>query len=209
MSEKEERWKSMDQVLAESEYSFFAPIDLRNLLDDYVELRDVPAIMAIAHKPLYVLWVWYFACRASPGMRLHSEKERIEYAIRMVWPDAPPGDIRDLTKLFTTRDKELEDAVIAMRNFRPEGRFMMHVACEQTIRIAKAIMNNDPEEIKTITDWGDKKKAIEAHRAALDMMHDAMQKSEHGFGITIKKKTGVRARGTALTRAHNSPQQEA
>jgi hypothetical protein len=206
--EEQEQYKSIDAVLAECEYSLFTATDRNNLLDDYPELREYPEFMELRNKPKDMLWVWHFACRSSPLKELHTERERVTAAVKIVWPNAEEQELFDLIHRFMNREKEIQDAVMVMRNFRPEGRFVRHVACEQMIKMARAVMDEDPRKVKDIVDPSKKKAFLEAMSVALDLIDQAVKMSESGSGKVTKKEAN-RKRGSALARVHSSQQVEA
>lgn len=80
-------------LLATRRYSMFMPGSRDDLLLEYPELQDIPSMNALRGKPKELLFVWYYACKASPAMELTSHGERVEFATNAVYRGKPPLEV--------------------------------------------------------------------------------------------------------------------
>lgn len=185
----------IDALLQENAYSMFMPNDRNDLLTDYPELQKVPSLRAI--KPKEVLFVWYYACKASPGVRkLHTEKERIEFAVRAAW-ETPTKEM--LEKYGNKKwGQAIDQAISDMRRYELQPRIINKLLCERIQRNIQDVIDTD---MSMAVAWGDKKDALAAMDKAMDMLPRCIKLAEGDFGI-VEGSISEEEVGSVMGRMH-------
>jgi len=83
-----------------SEYSIFRPDSKRRIQQDYPEISLRPVFQKLS--PDEMIFVWYYACEASPYFDIDSDRERTEKSLKAAF--SRPGEgiqyLRLLFKIF-------------------------------------------------------------------------------------------------------------
>lgn len=131
-------------AVASGRYSLFHPGNKANLLSDFPELRKIASFMEL-DSPKKLLFVWYYACKASPAREILDESERIRYALRKAWGDRVPKEIEEP---YTRKGwgTEVGSAIADMAAYEPELRIRLKAVCKQHIEILENLITQRPKD---------------------------------------------------------------
>lgn len=190
----ESRVKSLEKVNKElrqemkKKYSIFFPKSKRGLTADYPEFKKVREFIDINSAEL--LFVWYFACEASPFINIINEKERIHEAMMEVYikPDAKFQE-KYLAKNFP---EKVKIAIGKMRSFRIGPRVMAMRMMENTLSNWREITDIDASDDSYFTgkdgvDWAKKKAFIEAGATISKNIGSVLSQVEGSYAVSEKE----------------------
>ena len=177
-----------------SEYSIFKPKSNRGIFSDYPELRKYPEFSGI--KADQMLFVWYYACEASPFYDIENNRERIEKSIEAAF-------MKDGRKLISDDKKEdlldgkfpakLSVAIDAMRKFRIGPRVRAKILTEKIFNNIESILSIDASKKENFlnkdgeVDFSKKKAYMDAASKASEMMPKLINQLENNFSVSEEK----------------------
>lgn len=166
-------------MLATRRYSMFMPGNREDLLVEYPELQDIPSFNALKGKPKELLFVWYYACKASPAMELNSHGERVEFALESVYKGKPPAEV-----IQRYKDKrwspEIARAIPDMQGFELGVRVKQRLMVEFTLNNLLKIINVNVDELLTMEE---KKEYADFAEKAMKVIANITQKAEGNYGV--------------------------
>lgn len=162
-------------------YSTFWPKSKNDLLMDYPELRKVKSFADI-DNPRKMLFVYFYACRISPIVRVFQEdSKRIEAAMKEAWGKRIPKEIKDA---YMQRDfgDEIANAIEDMRAYIPEGRVRMKLLFMRALERVQELMDGDTSKLK---DWDDIGKYFKAMENGTELLKKLLPLAEErALGVT-------------------------
>lgn len=164
----------------ERKYSLFMPTDKGDLMLDYPELRSVPSFKPLQSKPKDMLFVWYYACKASPGIDLHGV-DRITFAVKAAFGERVAKDL--LTRYQNKQwSSEVDAAIADMRRYEPSVRIQNKIHATRLLRNLNFISSID-FELDPPVGWDDKRKAIAAIKEAAELIPVIQKLVEGDLGV--------------------------
>lgn len=166
-----------------SRYALYWPTDRGDLLAQFPELRKIPAIQNLAAKPKELLFVWFYACKSSPAVKLHGEKARLNLALRAVHGDPIPEPYasKHANGIFPP---EVAEAITAMRKFEPGANVRMRLLYERMMENSIKLVDIDVETLK-VKDWTEQKNYLMAVEKSMAIVAMAKTGIEGLQGIVL------------------------
>lgn len=187
-----------------SEYSIFRPDSKRRIQQDYPEISLRPVFQKIS--PDEMIFVWYYACEASPYFDIDSDRERTEKSLKAAFSrpgggySIPKTVVQDfLSGKFPLKIKEANSEMIKYRvGPRVRGLQML----EKGISKIEAILDIDPSDETQFlnkdgsVDFSKKKAYVDTFRSAMDSMPDLINQMEQRFSVVeIKNEESIEGEG--------------
>lgn len=173
--------ETIESMLATRRYSMFFPGSRNDLLLEYPDLRSIPSIKKVGDKPKELLFVWYYACKASPAMALVDDRSRIEFALKAVWGDPVPADVH--SRFINHKWGEtVSMAIDDMRKFELGPRVMSKLIVERTIRNIAKLLDVDADSIAS-NDWDTKKAYMDVAVKGTQALMGLQAKADGDFGV--------------------------
>lgn len=194
--------KSVEDIIAERQWTMFYPMSKAEIFLDYPELAKLPEFMALAGKPKQLRFVWFYACKASRARELHDDSDRIRYALLAAWDLEVPKEIE--TKYMARKwPDNVSKAIEVMRGYEMEPRLVRMISAQKMLRTVTTIVNRKPPaEGAKWSEVGDYLDALKKAQALSDSL--AQFTEPYAFGVSPKKKEQVLEEGTIMERLHNS-----
>lgn len=171
----------IDEALALRRYSMFFPGTRNDLLLEYPELRKVPEIAKLNDRPKWLLFVWYYACKASPVMDLIDDKARIELAVRAAFGDPAPKDI--MAQCVSHKwDADVAEALVVMGRFELGVRTRNRLLVERVQKNIQAMLDKDPKWL-LLQDIDIQKQYVDMASKAMPMLKGLQETAEGGYGV--------------------------
>jgi hypothetical protein len=193
----EEELQGYQKVEKISEYSIFNPKSARVLYEDYPELREYKQFKGLAIHEL--LFVWFYACQASPLYPIMDKRKRCEEAMKKSYltnPSRPKIDGRDkesfLAGKFTTR---IQAAIEVMSKFRIGPRVRAKMVAEKTFNNYAKIVDVDASDDSKFlnkdgeVDYAKKKSFVDLSAKVIELLPTLIEQLEGTFGVGHKKET--------------------
>lgn len=186
----------IDHLLATRQYSMFHPTSKGDLLIDYPELKQVPSFMALIGNPKKMMFVWYYACKASDARLLTDDSDRIQFAIRSAWHDKAPKEVTDgypQHKWGMPMQKAIDD----MRVFEPGPRIRLKLMCAQAIGELQELLDKGAG---SLTDWDERKNFVQTTKMSLELISDLLPRiEERALGIAERTNEQVAEAGAVMS----------
>lgn len=185
-----------DKKIEVSDYSIFAPKSARILYEDYPELKKHGETFKNL-QTVDLLFVWYYACEASPLAEIINPKKRAEESIKVTYDLAKRKKIDSLyrEKLVNLRfDDKMKKAIDLMSLFRVGPRLRAKIIAEKAFGNLEKMLDIDASDDSNFigangeVDWTKKKAYMETVSKAISMMPDLINQLESSFSITEKNK---------------------
>lgn len=175
------QYTALDILLATSHVNMFWPKNREDLLITHPELRKYKELQNVSGNPRQLLFVYFFACKWSPGQVLQSEADRITLALKAAWGRHIPKEIDE-----PYRNKQwgaqMQLAINVMRSFEPDVRTRMRLIFRRSVENVTRLMEENADTVKT---WDEKLKYFKTLEAGMDILHKNQRYIEEGsFGIT-------------------------
>lgn len=171
----------IDDLLATRRYSMFFPGTRNDLLLEYPELRGIPSIRKAGDKPKDLLFVWYYACKASPAMELVDDKARIEFALKAVWGDPVPKDVH--ARFISHKwGEEVSAAIDDMRRFELGPRVRAKLLLERALDNMTALVDKSKYEVASM-DIDDQKNYTAIVGKVLSDIMPRIKEMEGNYGV--------------------------
>lgn len=186
----------MDKKIEVSNYSIFAPKSARILYEDYPELKKHGETFKNL-QTVDLLFVWYYACEASPLSEIINPKKRAEESIKVTYDLAKRKKIDSLyrEKLVNLRfDDKMKKAIDLMSSFRVGPRLRAKIIAEKAFENLEKMLDIDASDDANFigangeVDWTKKKAYMETVSKAITMMPDLINQLESSFSVTEKNK---------------------
>jgi hypothetical protein len=187
-----------------SEYSIFRPDSKRRILQDYPELALKKVFQKLS--PDELIFVWYYACEASPYFDVDSDRERTEKCLKEAF--SRPGGGYIISKAivedyfsgkFPLKIKEANSEMIKYR-IGPRVRALQIL--EKGISKIEAILDVDADDDKQFkskdgtVDFAKKKAYVDTFRSAMDSMSDRIEQMEQRFSVVeVKNEESIEGEG--------------
>lgn len=183
---------NIDELLSRK-YSLFHPRSKMDLMMDYPELRNIPALKL--DNPKKLLFVWAYACRCSRARELTDKRDRIRYAMHFAWGKNPPKDIRE-TYPEERWGQRVQEAIEAMNAFEPAPRMLMKVMAGAQMERVKKMMEERKDEPKT---WDEKLDYVKFVKSGFDLLRDLQPLTEvSALGVVLKEAGMEQEEGYAM-----------
>lgn len=179
-----------------SEYSVFRPKSSRMLYEDYPELAKIKLFKDLNRFDL--LFVWYYACEASPLFKITDNRTRVEECLKLTYFSGGNKKMDSLLKeryLACRFPEKIENAIEIMKNFRIGPRVRAKMMAEKAFENIEKILDIDASDDKHFlnkeneVDYSKKKSYVDTVARAIDMLPKLINQIEESFGISDKKGT--------------------
>lgn len=158
----------------------FMPGSRDDLLLEYPELQDIPSMNALRGKPKELLFVWYYACKASPAMELNSHGERVEFALQAVYKGKAPEEV-----VLRYKDKrwspEIGRAIPDMQAFELGVRVKNRLLLEKMQNDILFIIGS--KDARGISDTEEQKEYLDLCVQAQKFIATSTKQAEGGFSV--------------------------
>jgi hypothetical protein len=195
MMEEEQVRKQKPVVI--SEFSIFKPKSTRALYDDYPELKTHMELKSLTRFEL--LFIWYYACEASPLFKITSNRDRASEAMNLTFFSNKQKRLSDEDKERYLNGKfpeKLKAAIEVMERFRIGPRVRAKMILEKGFENLEHILNIDAsndENFKNAqgeVDQSKKKSYVDTLDKAVSLLPNLINTLESGFGVNQKSKGG-------------------
>lgn len=173
---------TVDELIATGRLSQWHPMSKGDLLVEYPELQDNPALKL--DNPKKLLFAWFYGHRCSRGMELHDDKDRIRYALLAAWGPRPPKEIAELY-VEKRWGQAVQAAIDTMRGMNPGGRMAQKLIASQQIEKVKRILDAN---IDTLGTWEERLEFIKVAKAGTELIAQLLPLTEEkALGVVEKK----------------------
>lgn len=188
--------KNEEKNIELSDYSIFAPKSARILYEDYPELKKHGETFKNL-QTVDLLFVWYYACEASPLSEIINPRKRAEESIKFTYDVSKKKKIDSVfrEKLVNLKfDDKMRKAIDLMSLFRVGPRLRAKVIAEKAFENLEKILDIDASDDSNFigangeVDWTKKKAYMETVSKAITMMPDLINQLESSFSVTEKNK---------------------
>lgn len=170
-----------------NDYSLFAPKSKRSIKDDYPELRDAEEFRGLTKSDM--LFVWYYACEASPLMSIDSDQKRVESAIKYIEridPELITAKFKDYAQLIFT--PKMEVAIHKMRQYKMGTRIRAKKMIDKTMDNYEKILSLDIDGSEFINKDGEKdftkiKQYVDSSKTIIGNIPTLIEQAERGFSV--------------------------
>jgi hypothetical protein len=198
-----------EENLKVSDFSIFMPKSANAIFTDYPDLKSIPEFRNLSNMDM--LFVWYFACEASPFYRVSSDARRTELAMEQSYLKYTKDEF-DKKRIANLKAGQLgeriEEAVIRMRKFRIGPRVRAAMMVEKMLDNLEKIVSIDAsDETKFANkdgelDFAKYKSYVDSAQKASQMLPELISQMEVGFNVVRKKKEGEESEGSFLDDYH-------
>jgi len=177
-----------------SQYSIFYPDSKNSIVKDYPELKNYESFRNISNND--ALFVWYYACEASPLHKITSNKERASQAINKAYvKKGGPAINKDKRNKLLTGDfpDKMRQAIEDMSRFKLGPRLLIQQTIEKALHNTAAIINIElDDELFKGKDGDGKdmtayKEYMQMISTAESVMPSLLSRLEGNFGVSKKK----------------------
>ena len=181
MTDKE---KKIDSI---KNFSMFYPRTKNGLLYDYPELRKIESFEKLNRTEM--LFVWFYACKASPFSYEEDEKVKIEEALKASYGRS----YRGVFSKYVVGDfpEKTRAAIADMRKFEVGPRVKAKMMVEKIMQNYEEIIDVDvrAEFINKDgdVDWTKKKAYVDACATIATKLPMLIGQAEGSFGISVKE----------------------
>ena len=176
-----------DQEEQGKRYSMFYPKTKRGLLSDYPELKKIESFSKLSRAEL--LFVWYYACKASPFYGEENDEVRVKKALKESFGKTAGLDITSRYVAGNFVDK-IRTAITEISRFEPGPRIRAKMMVEKILANYEKLIDVNVNGKVEFTnkdgeiDWSKKKAYIDACNTVSKALPTLITQSEGGFGIT-------------------------
>lgn len=171
-----------------NKYSLFTPRSRRSLILDYPELGKYKELLDLSKIDL--LFVWYYACEASPYSSTQTDQDRAIKASAVTYRrNKQISEDKILAIEDLNFDDKLAMAIEKMESFRMGPRVRMRKMVDNMLSNYEKIINVDISGEEFQNEDGEKdldkiKDYSAISKLVLASMNDILSKSEDHFGTT-------------------------
>lgn len=197
MMEEERQEAVKPKKVVVSEFSIFKPKSTRALYDDYPELKIYPELKSLSRFEL--LFVWYYACEASPLFKITSNRDRADESMKLTF-------FSNKQKRLSEEDKErylngkfpekIKASIEVMSRFRIGPRVRAKMILEKGFDNLEKILDIDASDQTNFinaqgeVDQSKKKSYVDTLDKAVSLLPNLINTLESGFGVNQKTKEG-------------------
>jgi len=168
--------------------SMFYPKSKQGLLNDYPELKKIDVFKKVNKSEL--LFVWFYACKASPFAGEELDRVRIEKSVLEAFGQRTADKLRG-SYIAGNYSEKIRNAINEMRKFEFGPRVRAKMMIEKIMGNYESLVDIDPEtEFKDKDqeeDWTKKKAYIDSCAKISSVLPTLINQAEGGFGITEKE----------------------
>lgn len=177
-----------------NQFSIFAPKSSRVLYEDYPELRVYKQLKGLNTYEL--LFVWYYACEASPLHRITDKRKRCDEAMKITFFAGKQARLDQRLKeqylngKFTER---IANAIDVMSRFKIGPRIRAKMITEKAFENIEKILDidaNNPAHFLNKdgeVDYSKKKSYVDTAAKAVELLPTLIEQLEGSFGVVSKK----------------------
>ena len=172
----------------EKMYSMFYPKNVKTFKTDYPELLKNQKYSGLSNNEM--LFVWYFACEASPFSKEDNDKVRCEMSVN----EAFGRKAEELMSVYLNGNykEEVRGAINEMKSYRIGPRVRSKLMIEKIMANYEKMVDIDPSkefinEDSDGTDWSKKKAYIDACANISKTLPNLISQAEGGFGVSEKE----------------------
>ena len=174
-----------------SDYSIFMPDSSRRILLDYPELAKNKSFKRLS--PEDVMFVWYFACEASPFFDIKSDRKKVQHAIDNAYSRKgggyliPKNSVEDY--LSGKFPEKIKNAIFEMTKFRVGPRVRALQVLEKGFAKLESILDVDPDSDKGFEgkdgtiDFAKKKAYVDTFKTAMEAMPKIIEQMEQRYSV--------------------------
>jgi hypothetical protein len=186
--------KNKKEEVKISEYSVFKPKSTRMLYEDYPELAKIKLFKDLNRFDL--LFVWYYACEASPFFKISDNKTRVEECFKLTYFSGGNKKLDQKAKeryLACRFPEKIENAIEIMKNFRIGPRVRAKMIVEKAFENIEKILDIDASDEKQFlnkdneVDYSKKKAYVDTAAKAIEILPKLITQIEESFGISDRK----------------------
>lgn len=168
-------------------FSIFYPKSRRAIYNDFPELRKHQELTSIPPKDL--VFVWYYACKASPLYDVEDDVERVKQSMdRAYTKEEKKRKYDDLVKL--NFGEKMRKAINVMATFDPGARLQALEMTRQAFNNIKSLISVQEEDLESQfldkdgnVDWSKKKAYIDSVKNAHQALPQMVKDIENAFGV--------------------------
>lgn len=176
-----------------NKYSLFAPRTENGLKNDYPELRDNPAFEKCSKAEL--LFVWYFACEASPFINIQDERTRCKRSLEQAYTKNGVLEMgrEAKSRMLNMEFKEyLPGAIKSMGQYRMGPRVKEKKMVDKVLSNYEAIVDMDINGAEFKDEDGDKdfdkiKKYVDSTKSIIGTLPSLNKMAEGSSGLSERK----------------------
>lgn len=174
-----------------SDYSIFMPDSSRSILLDYPELAENKSFKKLG--PNDMLFVWYFACEASPFFDIQGDRKKVQHAIDKAYSRKgggyliPKASVEEY--LAGKFPEKIKLAIDEMIKFRIGPRVRALKVLEKGFVNLEAILDVDPTNDKSFlgkdgtVDFAKKKAYVDTFKTAIETMPKIVKQMEQRYSV--------------------------
>lgn len=170
---------------SKKEYSMFYPKTKSGLLIDYPKLKDNEALRKLGRFDL--LFVWYYACKASPFQYEEDKKEKTELSLVQAFGEKKAETMR-YAYIPGNFPEKIRLAITEMSKFEIGPRIRAKLMIENIMTNYEILVDVDPKTEFTNkdgdVDWTKKKAYIDACSTISKSMSTLISQAEGSFGVS-------------------------
>lgn len=167
-------------------YSLFNPRSARSLKEDYPELLKIKELKSLSRHEL--LFVWYYACKASPFYNKENDRERVINSIKFSYGTSL--SMAEKNRLIDGNFKEhIKLAIAKMRKYEPGPRIRAKKMIDNMLTNWEKLIDINVNDENQFTDkdgavdWSKKKAYIDASAKVSESLPKIIVLAEGGFGV--------------------------
>ncbi len=168
-------------------YSMFYPKNKRSFKSDYPELLKNHIFKDLSNAEM--LFVWYFACEASPFYKEYDDSVRCKYSL--VESFGKRADVVFTAYNAGKYPEKVRSAINEMRSYKIGPRVRSKMMVEKIMKNYEYLVDIDPsKEFKDENqeeDWSKKKAYIDACANISKTLPNLISQAEGSFGIVEDK----------------------
>lgn len=185
--------KKVDPI---SEYSIFKPRAGRQIKLDYPELNSFPVFQNLRNDEM--LFVWYYACEASPIFRMLKDRDRVDEALKLSFFRTRGTSVaQDLKEQYLAGNfpPKILDAINEMSKFKIGPRIRAKMIIEKSFDNIEKILDVDASDDSMFmnkdkeVDFTKKKAFVDTVSKAMDILPSLIKQLEGNFSLVEDKKT--------------------
>jgi len=185
---------TIEERLDIDRFSLYHPMTAVDLLMDYPELRKVGPFMRLRDKnPRKLVFVWWYACKASPAMMIVDDAQRIKYAMLKTWGERVPADVE---KELVNRQwgADVSEAIASIRAYEPHMRVRMRLLAEIKFHEAQKLMEAPASAIEA----GEKMEHFKMVAEGMKLIRDLLPMMEIGAHGVVEVEKSKADQETAM-----------
>lgn len=170
-----------------SKYSLFYPKSRREIVYDYPELIKYDEFKRLDGPD--IVFVWYYACKASPYYHIDDETERIKACLDKAYPEQE-GKKKNWDRFFGGFEEKIRNACHKMESFEPSARMRMKKMTEKMFENVEDVLKIDKEDVNQEfkdkdgnVDWTKKKAYLDSVAKANETFPKMLKNLENQFGV--------------------------